>query len=211
MKPWLSIPLNDYERHMNSEAVQQSGALAELFAQALVYCRPESVAILGVAGGNGLENINPAVTRRVCGIDLNPAYLEQTRQRFQGLPGLELCCIDLAEKDIDVPPVQLVHGALIFEHAGMGRCLQNALKMVADEGNLAVVLQLPSRTQEENIGSQSPASIQALRGAFRLIEPGQFCQELEQNGFMILHELEEPLASGKAFWMGVFARNSSRD
>ena len=67
---------------MSSDSVQQLSTLSELFRQALAYCHPESVAVLGVAGGNGLEQIQPDATRRIYGIDLNPDYLEATRQRF---------------------------------------------------------------------------------------------------------------------------------
>ncbi len=204
--PWLTVPLNDYEEHMSSEPVRQLDALSELFRQVLEYCRPESVAILGVAGGNGLEQINPAMTRRVRGIDLNPDYLEAARERFGSLPGLELCCVNLAEQDTELPPVQLVHAALIFEHAGMERCLRNALVMVAAGGSLSVVLQLPSSAQEEGIGLKSLSSMQTLRQNFRLIEPAQFREQVEGSGFHLQQEVQQPLASGKSFWMGIFGR-----
>jgi SAM-dependent methyltransferase len=203
---WLTIPLKDYEQHMNSAAVQQLGVLSELFLHTLDYCRPESVAVLGIAGGNGLEQINPAMTRRVCGIDLNPDYLEAARQRFRNLPGLELLCVDLAEQEVEMAPVQLAHAALIFEHAGMERCLDNALNMVAAGGRLSVVLQLPSCSREENISVTSPVSIQKLRPHFRLIEPAQFVECVEGRGFHIEREAQKPLPSGKGFWVGVFRR-----
>jgi hypothetical protein len=60
--PWFSIPLADYEGHMKSADVQQLDALAELFAEAIAYWRPESIAVLGVAGGNGLDRIDRSVT-----------------------------------------------------------------------------------------------------------------------------------------------------
>jgi hypothetical protein len=41
-------------------------------------------------------------------------------------------------------PVQLVHAALVFEHAGVDDCLDNALSMIAPGGNLSVVLQMPA-------------------------------------------------------------------
>jgi len=37
---WLNVPLADYEGHMKSAEVQQLGALSDLFAQALAFCRP---------------------------------------------------------------------------------------------------------------------------------------------------------------------------
>ncbi len=92
--PWLSLPLADYEQHMNSTGVQQLGALSDLFAEALRHCRPASVSILGIAGGNGLDRIDGKTTSRIVGQDLNPIYLEAVRQGYSHLAGLELHCVD---------------------------------------------------------------------------------------------------------------------
>jgi hypothetical protein len=203
--PWLSVPLRDYEAHMNSEPVQQLGALSELFGDALRHCQPESVAILGVAGGNGLERIDPSVTSRVCGIDINPEYLQAVRQRYSTLPGLELHCLDLAEQQVALPPVQLVYAALIFEHAGVERCLDNAVDLVAPGGVLSVVLQLPSAT-EPAVGSSSVASVQAQHDSFHFVDCGALGRQLEARGFRFVRSVRRPVASGKAFWMGLFER-----
>lgn len=82
--PWLTVPLADYEGHMNSANVQQLDALSELFARALAYCRPSSVAVLGIAGGNGLERIDLDTTKRILGFDINASYLDEVRQRYAG-------------------------------------------------------------------------------------------------------------------------------
>src|SRR5436305_9182848 len=100
--PWLSIPLGDYEGHMGSAGVRQLTVLAELFKCALDCCSPESVAVLGVAGGNGLEQIDCAATKRIVGVDINQGYLEEVQRRFGTLPGLELHCRDLAERDFSL-------------------------------------------------------------------------------------------------------------
>jgi hypothetical protein len=144
--PWLSIPLNDYEGHMSSPGVQQLTALAELFKRALDYCLPESVAVLGVAGGNGLEQIDGSVTKRIVGVDINQRYLDEVQRRIGSgrLAGLELYCRDLAAGDLRISAVALVHAALIFEHTGLGAALDNALSLVAPGGYLSVVVQLPS-------------------------------------------------------------------
>ena len=63
--PWLFLPLEDYEGHIASPGVQPLSVLAELFKRALDYCLPESVAVLGVAGGNGLEQVDYTATERV--------------------------------------------------------------------------------------------------------------------------------------------------
>lgn len=201
--PWLAIPLDDYEGHMASAGVEQSEALAELFECALRRTRPESVTILGVAGGNGLRRISPDVTTRVCGLDINPRYLEAVRRRYGGLPGLELHCVDLSKEAVGLDPVRLVHAALIFEHAGLDGCLRNAVSMVAHGGSLSVVLQMPS-AQAPGVGASPYPAVQALSGHFRLVEPAQLRAALEGYGFRQTREILRPLPGGKAFWMGVF-------
>src|SRR5215475_426983 len=98
--PWLDIPLHDYEGHMNSAHVAQLAALADLFEETLAACRPESVAILGIAGGNGLDRIDLDVTKRIVGIDIHAEYLDAIRSRYPKLP-LTLHCFDLEKVLID--------------------------------------------------------------------------------------------------------------
>jgi SAM-dependent methyltransferase len=202
--PWLDIPLEDYEGHMGSPGVRQLTVLSDLFRQALDRCRPESVAVLGVAGGNGLEHIDSAATKRIVGIDINQRYLDEVSRRFGGLAGLELHCCDLAACRLSLAPVALVHAALIFEHAGLGLALENALSLVAPGGRLSVALQLPSR-DEEGVASTGYASLQALKEDFRLIDPTEFQRLLGQAGFRLLGRESRSLPAGKAFWLGAFA------
>jgi hypothetical protein len=203
--PWLSVPLSDYEGHMRAAGVQQLDALSDLFAEALACRRPESVAILGIAGGNGLDRIDGNVTSRIVGLDVNPGYLEAVRRRFPAGRHLELHCADLAEEIVGVKPVDLVHAALVFEHAGSGRCLENALSLVAPAGALSVVLQLPSGS-EANVGVSPFPSMQGLAAGFCLIDPVWFGERLEHNGFRLKHQSRRSLPAGKGFWMGVFCR-----
>ena len=205
--PWLTVPLRDYEAHMNSDNVAQLGPLSEMFGEALRSFQPKSVAILGVAGGNGIERIDPSVTQRVCGIDINPEYLSAVRQRHAGVAGLELHCLDLVEQPVALPPVEMVHAALIFEHAGLERCLDNAVDLVAVGGVLSVILQLPSAS-EPAVGSSPVASVQAHRNSFHFVDTGTLTQELNRRGFNFVSSVDRPLPSGKAFWMGFFKKTA---
>lgn len=202
--PWLTVPLADYERHMSSSEVRQLGVLSDLFAESLRKCSPPSVAILGIAGGNGLEHIDPELTVRIVGVDLNPQYLEAVRERYSHLPGLELHCVDLAEQSVPMEPVQLVHAALIFEHAGTGRCLESALSCIAPGGNFSVVLQLPTQSGQD-IGASAVLSIQILKSHFSLISPDSLIRTLDQRGLSLTQEQTRSLPEGKAFWMGIFS------
>lgn len=202
--PWLAVPLSDYERHMSSARVGQLAVLSDLFAEVVRRCRPESIAILGVGGGNGLDHIDRSLTRRVVGIDLNPIYLEAVRQRYSSLPGLDLLCADLSEQILRVDPVQLVHAALIFEHAGIGRCLENAISMAAPGGNLSVVLQLPAGNGAREIASRF-TSIRELKSHFSLVSPACIRQALEERGFQMTEQTTRALPGSKGFWLGIFS------
>lgn len=207
--PWLGIPLEDYEGHMSSVGVRQLTVLSELFKCALDRCRPESVAVVGIAGGNGLEQIDSVTTKRIVGIDINQNYLTEVQQRFATLPGLELHCCDLTRNQLAITPVQLVHTALVFEHTGLGLALETALSLVAPGGRLSVVLQLPSK-QEQDVASTSYTSMSRLKQSFTLIDSDEFQRLLEQHGFQVVECENRPLPAGKALWMGIFAKGSSR-
>ncbi|MDR3741389.1 MAG: class I SAM-dependent methyltransferase [Terracidiphilus sp.] len=206
MNPWLEVPLADYEAHMTSAAVGQAAALSELFRQVLHQRKPASVAILGIAGGNGLEHIDPSSTRRVVGIDLNPAYVNATRERYPHLPGLELLTADLSNKSIAMEPVSLVHAALVFEHAGISQCLDNALALVSPTGALSVVLQLPS-SSAGTIGNSGVSSVAKFAGHFSLIDVDEFTAILTSRGLKLVHEKLHPVPAGKQLWLGVFERS----
>jgi len=200
---WLDVPLDDYEGHMRAAGVGQLDVLRDLFAEALATCRPASVAILGIAGGNGLDAVDPASTTRVVGVDINPEYLEAARRRFASMSGLDLCCLDLANQRIELEPVELVHAALIFEHAGTARCLENALAMLAPSGHLSVVLQLPGEAGRQ-VGASEFVAVQKLASDFALVDRATFVSQLAARHCRLVRESTRPLPAGKRFWMGIF-------
>lgn len=203
MSHWLDVPLSDYEGHMSAAGVEQLAPLAELFRQTLARVQPRSVAMLGIAGGNGLDAIDPQVTKRILGVDINVGYLQAVAERHPSLQGLELLHHDLAQSPLNQPPVDLVHVALVFEHAGTGQCLDNALALVKPGGRLSVVLQLPSETQA-GVAPTGYRSLQMLKEAFQFIDPVWLTAILATRGCKLEDETRHPLPSGKAFWLGVF-------
>lgn len=190
---------------MGSAGVQQLAALRDLFQRALDWSRPESLAVLGVAGGNGLDRIDCSLTKRIVGVDINQQYLDHVRQRFGHLDGLELSCADLGGRGFHLKPVTLAHAALIFEHTGLGVALENALSILSPSGVFSVVLQLPS-TQEAGVSATQYASMQTLKDEFTLIDVGGFRRLLEEKGFRLADEHTLALPGGKAFWHGLFTR-----
>jgi len=156
--------------------------------------------VLGIAGGNGLDHVDPNITKRVVGLDGNPLYLDEVRRRYAGKYILGLYRVDLAAEPVDMEPLQLVHAALVFEHAGTDLC---------PGGSLSTVLQLPSDFEQGVTASQFP-SMQRLKDHFSLIDPTWFREPLAQRGLRLIHEARRSLVSGKGLWMGVFGRENSR-
>ena len=193
---------------MAAPGVAQLGPLSQLFARALRQCRPRSVAVLGVAGGNGLEHITGSGVDRVVGVDINPAYLEEVSRRYGEIAALELCCADIARQQVPAAPVDLVHAALILEHTGLEPALSNALALVAPAGHLSVVLQLRSAAQV--VTPTQYESMQTLRDHVVVIDNGALRSALHAAGFGPVEEARgAALPSGKGFWLGIFARTGS--
>jgi len=190
---------------MNASGVEQLAPLSDLFARVIAHTAPASVAILGVAGGNGLSRIDPKITTRIVGVDIHQGYLDAVASRFAGLPGLELHCADLASIRVSCAPVDLVHVALVFEHAGTELCLENAVAMVVPGGCLSVVLQLPSEIHQA-VSPTNFASLQALQEGFQLIEPSWLMETMAARFLRLESELRLPLPSGKGLWHGLFRR-----
>ena len=125
--PWLNIPLEDYEGHMSLPTVAQAQMIADQLDRAIARWAPTSIAVLGCAGGNGLERISAGRVERVVAVDVNPDYIERTRVRHaQRLPGLELVCADVQSESARYSPVDLTYAALLFEYVDV----RSTLKML---------------------------------------------------------------------------------
>ncbi|MBO4473333.1 MAG: hypothetical protein J5750_00315 [Clostridiales bacterium] len=57
--PWEEINLDDYENHMSLESVNQIQNLNAMMKKQFEDHAVDTVMILGIAGGNGLEHIRP--------------------------------------------------------------------------------------------------------------------------------------------------------
>ena len=59
---------------------------------------------------------------------------------------------------------------------------------------------------EPGVGAGQFASIRNLSDHFKLVDPAWLSETVKSRGFRMVHETTRPLASGKAFWMVMFAR-----
>lgn len=207
--PWLTLPLADYEGHMSAPNVGQADLLAGVFANALKEFRPATVAVIGCAGGNGFDRIDPLQVARVVGVDINPAYLEIASSRYSGrFKNLELRCADIAEPHLQVEPVEFIYAALVLEYVDASSALPNLFSACTHGGHLLTLLQLPSNAAAA-VTSTAFTSIQTLSAALKFVDPLAL-EEMAQNaGFELRRATEVVSEAGKEFAIHVFRRSSA--
>jgi len=197
--PWLDIPLDDYEDHMSLPTVGQAQMLSEQLYRAVVRWTPTSIAVIGCAGGNGLERIAAGMVERVLAVDVNPDYIERTRARHgQRLRGLELVCADVQSGSLMYDSVDLTYAALLFEYVDVLSTLKTLKRNSRPGAVLTTVLQLPHST----IHAVSPSpykSLGALASAMTLVAPETLCHAAVDVGFASVDSTTIELSSGKRF------------
>lgn len=197
--PWLDIPSSEYIGHMGSAEVAQLPVLNRLVRDVLATARPRNVLLLGCSTGNGLEHVDPAVTRRVSGIDINPQYLRELAGRFSA-PGFQL---DLHAADVATYPFareefDLVHAALLFEYVEWPRLVPRLADALCRLGLLSIVLQSPSDVARPVFPTKY-RSIRRLESLFQLVDPLAVVDRASDAGLYLRRAWIEPLRSGKAF------------
>lgn len=195
--PWEDVMLTDYEAHMSLPQVRQLQILNEIMEKQLTEIRAETVAILGVASGNGLEYVDRKKFKTVYGIDVNKSFLQECDRRFQHLKGcLVLKEMDLLQLEQRLPDVEYVIANLLIEYIG----IQNFVRQIehAKPNWVSCVIQ-------ENLGegfvSRSPYA-QAFEDISVLhsdIEEGPLVLKMEEAGYSLMEIETIALPNNKQF------------
>ena len=129
--PWKDISLSDYENHMKLNEVKQLQSLNNTTKNQLNEYPVNTVMIMGIAGGNGLEHICQDKYNKVYGIDINEKYLETTSKRFKNISNILECLnIDIINEAEKLPKAELVIANLLIEYVGY-KAFTAALKKVS--------------------------------------------------------------------------------
>jgi SAM-dependent methyltransferase len=206
MNPWLEIPLKDYEAHMALPNVDQASLLADLFESACLHHAPNTLMLLGCAGGNGLERIAGAGHRRVIAVDINPEYVRVASSRFgKSFPEALFLTHYINRGPIALEPVDLVFAALLFEYVDLELALRNTRKMLAPQGVLVAVLQMKAAGLEAI--TPSPYEVlRSLNGFMKLHARQDFIDTAERLGFSLMSELTRRTSVGKEFAVLTFRK-----
>ena len=165
---WNTIPLEDYEFHMQHQTVGQLNLLNELTKKYLKKFRPETVMILGVAGGNGLEHVDSTVTNSVFGIDINQNYLNQTQKRFKdSILNLNLVNLDISTQTKEkIAQVSLIWAALIFEYIETDKCFDFIDNNIQENGYLIITVQ-----ENNGVNAISQTGIETIKSVGKIFKP----------------------------------------
>ena len=201
---WNEIPLADYESHMALPSVGQATLLSRELGRVAAKFKPDSLAILGAAGGNGLERPELNHIRRVIALDVNAKYLDVCAGRYaKRFKSFVPVTHDLNCGRPTFKPVDLIFAALIFEYVRWQDVVQMLPSLLTAHGILAFVLQLPNRNTP--VISRSPyVRLERLHASFNHVNSRELAERLSQVGFRRRETRKVSLGSGKSFHIGVY-------
>ena len=205
--PWLDIPLEDYEAHMAAASVEQASMLADTLGSLLEAYRPRSLAILGSAGGNGLDRVDREITERVVVVDINADYLETCRQRYcQCFDSFESVNCDLSNSQPFEVPVEFVYAALVVEYLNADAFLEYAPSLVEPLGRIAFVFQ--DQSPQGPVTSTSLASIRKLEETHSSVNVENVIRSLTAHGLTVVERRGIVSVPGKSFTLLVLRKQN---
>jgi len=191
--PWEKINLDIYEKHMQLDNINQLQVLNKITKHQLDYL-VDSVAIWGIAGGNGLEHVSCNNFDSVYGIDINQNYLKVVKKRFSDLKCLYLEKFDLCDLSIDLPAVKLVIANLLIEYIG----LDNFIKQI-DKNSPKFLSCVIQKDNENTFVSNSTYSSHFKEFNHQNIEKYTLIKKLNKVNFNITLEEKHNLPNNKEF------------
>jgi ubiquinone/menaquinone biosynthesis C-methylase UbiE len=207
--PWLQIPAEDYEGHMT--AVGQSAVLRDLFALVYAERRPARLAVLGCTTGHDLQQVDPALTEVIVGVDINPAYLEVAKGRLSSLgPQLHLVCDDVLAAELPSVPFDLVHAALLLEYVDPLSLFRRIHHWLSPNGACSVITQEPA-SDVSAVSNTRYESLQILAKRMSLRSAEDVASVADQAGFHLVRKRAVKLPTGKSFVNSIFGKRRIDD
>ena len=196
--PWQGIRLNVYEQHMSDPSVGQLQMLRQITNEQLTAFPSRSIGILGIAGGNGLDLIDPAVTDTIFGFDLNTEYLGACEARYRARFGDRLRLIETTiDRFMTIERVDLLIANLIIEYIGLNEFAAFVIANAASIGILSSVIQV-NRSTGFVSDTEYATSFEALASIASDIEPDALQALMSDAGFRVLARHEYGLPNGKS-------------
>lgn len=195
--PWEEIMLDDYESHMSLDSVCQFQVLNEMMRGQFAAYEIESIMVLGIAGGNGLEHIDTNKIKKVYGVDVNQSFLAECVNRYGSLGEvLEPICADLLTDELQLPQADLLVANLLVEYIGYG-CFQKVVKPVNPK-YVSCIIQINTGS---SFVSDSPYlhAFDCLEEVHHQMEEDALVNSMSEIGYQKVEQSEQELPNGKRF------------
>lgn len=193
--PWEEIALSDYENHMKLDSVMQLQTMNQMMKGQFDAYPVNSVMILGIAGGNGLEHIDKNKFQKIYGVDINAEYLAAVEERYADLSNLLVCIqLNLMEEADRLPKAELLVANLLIEYIGYD-CFQKTIEQVQPQ-YVSCIIQI---NENNSWVSDSPYIhvFDALDQVHHQMEENTLIQRVKGSGYRLIARTENPLPNGK--------------
>ncbi|WP_202472399.1 MULTISPECIES: hypothetical protein [unclassified Streptomyces] len=195
--PWQGIDLDVYERHMADARVGQLQRLRDITGEQLAAYPFRAVGVLGVAGGNGLDLIDPRSTDVVYGYDINPGYLDACAARYRGALGDRLRLIETSiDRSVRIEPVGLLIANLVVEYVGAEEFVAFAAANARSVDVLSCVVQRNDAAGFVS-STEDSSAFDGLASVSSDIDPEALTSAMSDAGFVDLGRRDYPLPNGK--------------
>ena len=204
--PWEEISLETYEKHMSLDSVKQLQEMNRIMKDQLDVYPAETVMILGIAGGNGLEHIKKDKYKTVYGVDINESYLQKTKNRYLDLSDILQCLhLDIVSETDKLPHSDLLIANLLVEYIGYDAFVR-AIKKINPE-YISCVIQI--NTDEEMWVSDSPYihAFDSLDKIHHQMEAETVNKKMKSIGYKLILQDTKDLPNGKALIRLDYQRN----
>lgn len=153
--------------------------------------------VQGIAGGNGLDLIDPLTVDAVYGYDVNPEYLQACEGRYRGVFQNRLHLVEsMIDRGLTIERVDLLIANLIVEYVGG---VEFAAFTAANAARIGVVSCVTQRNDMQGfVSSTNDASaFVALATVASDIEAEALAALMSDAGFEIVDAVEYSLPNGK--------------
>ena len=197
MNPWNEIKLDDYEKHMSLDSVNQLQTMNAMMKEQFEAYPVETSMVLGVAGGNGLEHVSKDKYKTVYGVDINEEYLCEVDKRYPQLQGVLKCLkIDLINEADKLPEAQLVIANLLIEYIGYP-AIQKAVQKI-DPVYVSCVIQINTDTAQWVSDSPYLHAFDRLDEVHHQMEGSALEEAMKKIGYSLILNTLKDLPNGKA-------------
>ena len=194
--PWKEIPYSDYENHMIE--IGQYQVLNRLTKYCLDKYLPKNFALLGCATGNGLEHINPEITKNIYAIDINQNYLNKTKENFaEKINNLETINADIENDELTIQNIDLFFVGLVLEYVEAKRALKKIINTLSNKGVLFIVIQ--KNKQTSFVSKTKYKSLEKLSNFSREVNEKEIDAFIRSENLLLTNREEIYLTENKSF------------